>query len=91
MKSPATALIVATMDTKGQEALYIAECLENAGVSACLMDAGIKGQCPAVVNVTREAVARAAGTTLDNVQGIKQEGEALGVMTNGAIRRARRN
>jgi uncharacterized protein (UPF0261 family) len=89
MNSTASALIVATMDTKGQEAVYIAECLQNAGISVCLMDAGIKGHCPAAVSVTREAVARAAGTTLAEVQGIKQEGQALRVMTTGATRQAR--
>ena len=63
MNSTPSALIVATMDTKGQEALYIAECLEKEGVSVCLMDAGIKGQSPAAGNVTREEVARAGGGT----------------------------
>lgn len=89
MNSSATALIAATMDTKGQEALYIAECLEKEGVSTCLMDAGIRGHCPAAVSVTREEVARAAGTTLTEVQGIPQEGRALGIMTTGAARKAR--
>jgi len=88
VNASASALIVATMDTKGQEALYIAECLENEGVSACLMDAGIRGHCPAAVSVTREEVARAAGTTLAEVQGIRQEGRALRVMTAGAEHRA---
>jgi len=88
LNSTASALIVATMDTKGREALYIAECLENEGVSVCLMDAGIRGHCPAAVRVTREEVARAAGTTLAKVQGIKQEGRALRIMTTGAESRA---
>ena len=88
MNSNPSALIVATMDTKGDEALFIADCLENAAVSACLMDAGIKGQCPAAVNIDREEVARAAGTTLAEVQGIKQEGKALEAMTTGATRMA---
>jgi uncharacterized protein (UPF0261 family) len=83
-----SALIVATMDTKGQEALYIANCLKNEGVSVRLMDAGIKGQSPVPVNVTREEVAEAAGTTLADVQDIKQEGKALRVMTSGATSQA---
>ena len=37
MNSKASALVVATMDTKGQEVLFIAECLENEGGSVCLM------------------------------------------------------
>ena len=77
------------MDTKGDQALYIAECLENEGVSVCLMDAGIKGQCRATVSIGREEVARMAGTTLAEVQGIKEEGKALKAMTTGANRLAR--
>jgi uncharacterized protein (UPF0261 family) len=89
VNSASTALLVATMDTKGQEALYIADCLKDEGISVCLMDAGIKGWSPVPVDVTREEVAAAAGTTVAKVQGIKQEGEALQVMTAGAICRAR--
>ena len=89
MISVSTALLVATMDTKGQQALYIADCLKDEGVSVCLLDAGIKGWSPVPVDVTREEVASAAGTTLAEVQGIKPEGKALQVMTAGAICRAR--
>ncbi len=80
-----TALIVATMDTKGQEALFIAECLRAEGLALKIMDAGIKGQCPTPVAVTREEVARAGGKSLQDVQNLGHEGKALEVMTNGAI------
>jgi uncharacterized protein (UPF0261 family) len=89
LKLTASALIVATMDTKGQEALYIADCLKNEGITVCIMDAGIKGQSPATVNVSREEVAEAAGTTLADVQHIKHEGKALKMMTAGATCQAR--
>ena len=84
-----TALIVATMDTKGQEALFIARCLEAEGITVKIMDAGIMGRCTGPVDVTREEVARAGGKSLLDVQNIGNEGEALKVMTNGAIKCAR--
>jgi len=89
VNSVSTALLVATMDTKGQQALYIADCLRDEGIAVCLLDPGIKGRSPVPVDVSREEVAAAAGKTMAEVQGIKPEGKALEVMTAGAICRAR--
>ena len=85
MADKPTALIVATMDTKGREAMFIVECLKAEGITVKIMDAGIKGQCPTPVDVTREEVARAGGKSLQDVQNLGHEGKALEVMTNGAI------
>ena len=85
MADKPTALIVATMDTKGREARFLADCLEAENIAVKIMDAGIKGQCLGEVDVTREEVARAGGKSLQDVQNIGHEGKALGVMTNGAI------
>jgi uncharacterized protein (UPF0261 family) len=73
------------MDTKGQEAMFIAECLKAEGIAVKIIDAGIKGECTAPVDVTREEVAQAGGKSLGDVQNIGHEGESLQVMTNGAI------
>ncbi len=85
MNHRAIALLVATMDTKGQEAMFLADCLKAEGITVKIMDAGIRGQCPTLVDVTREEVARAGGKSLPEVQNIGHEGQALEVMTNGAI------
>jgi uncharacterized protein (UPF0261 family) len=74
------------MDTKGREALFISTCLENAGISVRIMDAGIRGTSPAPVAISRTEVARAGGKSLTEVQNIGHEGKALEIMTNGAIR-----
>jgi uncharacterized protein (UPF0261 family) len=79
------ALLVATMDTKGQEALFISACLKQAGISVQIMDAGIKGESPVPAYISRAEVAEAGGKTLAEVQSIGHEGQALEVMTNGAI------
>ena len=89
MKHPPAALLVATMDTKGQEALFIAECLKKENIPVKILDAGIRGKCHAPVDITREEVAAAAGNTLAEVQNIGHEGKALGFMTAGAIECAR--
>jgi uncharacterized protein (UPF0261 family) len=89
LANPPTALIVATMDTKGQETMYLADCLKTEGLAVTIMDAGIRGQCPVPVDIPREKVAQAGGKSLEEVQTIGHEGQALEVMTNGAIQCAR--
>jgi len=73
------------MDTKGQEAAFLAECLRAEAIPVVIMDAGIRGKCPIPADITREEVARAGGKSLPEVQNIGHEGEALQFMTNGAI------
>jgi uncharacterized protein (UPF0261 family) len=85
MTASAAVLIVATMDTKGQEAQYLKTCLQSEGLDTIILDAGIRGHSPAAVEITREAVAAAAGRSLAEVQAMGHEGEALGVMISGAV------
>ena len=90
MDRDASVLLVATMDTKGSEAAFVASAIQAAGVEVRIMDAGIRGSCTHPVLVTREEVAREAGTTLEAVQQIGHEGEALAAMIRGAVPIARR-
>ena len=89
MRKTAVALLVATMDTKGQEAKFLAECLEKQNVSVLIMDAGIRDKSPVPVDIAREEVAIAGGRTLKEVQTIGHEGKSLEIMVNGAIHLAR--
>ncbi|MFO7985792.1 MAG: Tm-1-like ATP-binding domain-containing protein [Desulfatiglandaceae bacterium] len=82
-------LLIVTMDTKGDLAGFVESCLEAAGVGTLIIDAGIMGECDRQVEVSREEVARAAGTTLEAVRGIGHEGKALSEMIRGAIACAR--
>jgi uncharacterized protein (UPF0261 family) len=70
--------------------MFLADCLRAGGVAVKIMDAGIRGQWLNPVDVTREEVARAGGKTLTEVQNIGHEGQALEVMTNGAIQCAQK-
>ena len=85
MNDAMSVLLLATMDTKGQEALYVEACLKNQGIRVLSMDAGIRGKSPRPVTVSREEVAEAAGKTLTEIQAIRHEGKALEAMTSGAV------
>ena len=89
MTNHQAALLVATMDTKGQEAIYIADCIRKEGIPVIIMDAGIRGTCETPVDITRQQVAQAGGSLLKAVQNIGHEGKALKIMTDGAVRCAR--
>lgn len=89
MEKKAEVLVVATMDTKAPEALYVGGVLAEQGVSTLIMDAGIMGTCPCPVAVTREEVARAAGKGLADVRDLGHEGQAMEIMISGAVSLAR--
>lgn len=80
-----TILLIATMDTKGQEAAYLKQCLEEAGARVVVLDPGVRGESLWPVEVSREEVARAGGTTIEEVRSLGHEGEALSAMTAGAV------
>ena len=89
MKHSNAVLIVATMDTKNREAIFIKERLEGIGIDVLIMDAGIRGKSPVQVDISRHDVAGASGRTIEKVQDIGHEGEALDIMIQGAIDCAR--
>ncbi len=49
------------------------------------MDAGIRGASPVPVDISRQKIAKYGGRSLAQVQNIGHEGQALEVMTRGAI------
>jgi uncharacterized protein (UPF0261 family) len=78
------------MDTKGQEAMFVAQCLRSQRISVKILDAGIRGKSPVPTDISRDEVAAAGGETLAGVQNIGHEGQALKVMTEGAIKCAQK-
>ncbi|SDU66193.1 Tm-1-like ATP-binding domain-containing protein [Desulfobacula phenolica] len=79
-------LLVSTMDTKEEETRYVYECLNKQNITPLIMDAGIRGESPPGVAVTRSDVIRASGKTSDEIKNISSEGEAMEVMINGATK-----
>ena len=79
-----TVVIVATLDTKGEEVQYLRERIEEEGVETLVVDAGALGQPPFAPEITGEQVAKLGGSSLRAVRALKDEGRAMEVMTKGA-------
>jgi uncharacterized protein (UPF0261 family) len=77
-------LMVITLDTKGAEARFVREVLEAHGVGVIHLDASIRSLV-AGAEIGPEAVAQAAGSTLEQVRALKHEGKCQAVMTQGAL------
>ena len=77
----ASVLIIGTLDTKGREVAFLKEAIEGYGHRALVMDAGVLAPPPFVPDITRDAVAEAAGV---QVGSLRDRGEAVTAMTRGA-------
>ncbi|MHC5064575.1 MAG: Tm-1-like ATP-binding domain-containing protein [Planctomycetota bacterium] len=79
-----TIAILATLDTKGKEAAFLREQLEELGSRALLIDVGVVGQPGAAADRSREQVAEAAGTSLAALLDDPSREEAAPTMARGA-------
>jgi len=76
--------VIATLDTKAQEAAYVAERVEAAGGVALLVDIGVVGTSGCAAGLDRAAVAKAGGTALDTLLEHPTRQAASPVMVSGA-------
>jgi uncharacterized protein (UPF0261 family) len=81
-----TILLLGTMDTKGIEFGYAKEKIEDKGHRALVIDVGILGDPLLNVDISREQVARSAGTSLQDTIAQGKEGVAIELMAKGAAR-----
>jgi len=81
-----TIAIVATLDTKGEEAQFIRERIEAAGLSAVVINAGVLGEPSFPADVPRENVAEAGGTSLAQLLSEKDRGKSVATMAQGAAK-----
>ena len=76
-------LVIATLDTKGEEVKYVKEKFACKGVDAIVLDSGMRGAPIGVVpEVSRREVAEATGTDIEGV-GEMRRGPAIEVMRKG--------
>jgi uncharacterized protein (UPF0261 family) len=81
-----TIAVLATLDTKGQEAQYLREQIEKAGDKALVIDVGVIGQPAARPDIIREEVAEAGGTSLAELLQDPDREVAAPVMAAGATK-----
>ena len=81
-----TVLLIATLDTKGEECAYLRSLIEARGQRVLVMDAGVLREPSFEPAVPAAAVAEAGGSTLGALRGQGDRGVALEVMARGAAR-----
>jgi uncharacterized protein (UPF0261 family) len=87
MPKPKTIVIPVTLDTKGEETLYVKEQIERKGHRTIIIDVGVLGKPLFKADVSREKVARAGGRSLVELIEAAKKGadrtEATNVMIEG--------
>ncbi len=82
--TPRTVAIVGTLDTKGDEFLFLKQRIESAGLATLMVDAGVLSPPRTQPVVPREDVARAGGKALDQLLEEKDRGKSVETMAAGA-------
>lgn len=87
-----TIVIVATLDTRGDEVEFVRSLIEKKGHTPIVLDAGVMGQPHFPGDITREAVAQAGGANLGQLIAAAEQGadrfEATRVMMEGVKKTA---
>jgi len=79
-------VVLATLDTKGIEANYLREKIEQMGHTAVVVDSGVIGTPATSADVTREQVAEAGGTALSELLKKPDREVAAPVMAAGSAK-----
>ena len=80
-----TIALLVTLDTKFQEADYLIERIEKRGNQALLIDIGVVGTPGTTASITREEIAEAGGSSLQDLLNNPTREEAGPVMVKGSI------
>lgn len=86
MEPTRTVVIVATLDTKGEEAAFVRDQIAAWGLRTILIDPGILGTPSVEPDISRHQVAQAAGTTLEALLAQGKKGVAIARQTEGLCR-----
>ena len=78
-----TVLIIATLDTKNDEALYLKQVIESLGCNVLLINTGILAPPKIRPDVTRDKVAEAGGIPIDQLVASKDKGKCIRTMIRG--------
>ncbi len=83
MDEKKTILIIGTLDTKGEECLYIKDMVQRNGFGAILADTGPMGAPVSKGDISREDVAGRAGSDLKKLVDTRDKGRIIQTMTDG--------
>jgi uncharacterized protein (UPF0261 family) len=86
MNKQKTILIIATLDSKGPEALFAKRTIEERGLRTLVMDIGTTGKAPFGADIPSHKVADAASRSLAELLSFNDEAKAMAEMAKGAER-----
>jgi len=87
--SPQTIVILATLDTKEDEVLFLKQRVQERGHRAIVVDAGVLRSPRVKPDISREEVALAGGQSLDEMLRSADKGRCIENMIRGAVRTVR--
>lgn len=77
-------VVLATLDTKGIETAYVRDLIQSRGYNAVVIDCGLLGAPPFESTISRDQVARAANTTVQDLLNASNKNAAIRTMAEGA-------
>ncbi|MEK7244334.1 MAG: Tm-1-like ATP-binding domain-containing protein, partial [Thermodesulfobacteriota bacterium] len=75
-----TVLLIATFDTKAEEALYLQRKMESLGCRVLSMDVGILEESGTVTDINRHQVAEAGGSSIREMVASGDKGKCIDAM-----------
>jgi len=85
-----TVLLIATFDTKADEALYLQRKMESLGCKVLSMDAGILLESGTATDINRRQVAEAGGSSIREMVASGDKGKCIDAMRKGACALSRK-
>jgi uncharacterized protein (UPF0261 family) len=80
---PKSIAIISTLDTKGAEANFLRQIIEEHGHTTLVIDPGVLNQPTIAADISRDEVAHAGGASLEELASAGDKGHAIMVMTDG--------
>ncbi|HOE16437.1 MAG TPA: Tm-1-like ATP-binding domain-containing protein [Syntrophorhabdaceae bacterium] len=79
-----TILIVSTLDTKGEETFYLRDVIKGLGKEPVVLDISMRQPEGAKADIATQEVAKAGGSTFEEILASKERAKNTAVMTKGA-------
>ncbi len=84
-----TIVIISTLDTKGSEAAFLKNLIEERGHRVVLLDIGSAGEPSIPADISAKEVAKAGGGTIEELRKMKDTSKVSSIMVEGAIKKVK--
>src|SRR5215467_5694582 len=82
-KSRGPVVLIGTLDTKGEELLFLKQRLSAAGIEVLVIDVGVLGAPAFPADISREEISAAGGVCLQDLTVEHDRGKAIAAMEGG--------